>query len=191
MSHLSFIAFSSSRYEDAEDIFRETLKIVTAQAEENKEPISARWEPLMNNLGHCCRKNKKYDESLKYHERALVLKPLTAPTYTAIGFVHALKGNLDQAVDHLHRSLALKRDDVVATALLKLCLEDLINGDDETSDYGKKMDQSTDDDDTDRNWRPDPSAPSTASEGTKLRGIKITFDEDSNSSDMDMNMSLD
>lgn len=183
------------RYKDAEDILRETLNIVSARADEHKEPISSRWEPLLNNLGHCCRKNKKYAEALKYHERALVLKPLTAPTYTAIGFVHSLMGNLEQASDYLHRSLALKRDDVVATALLKLVFEDLINLDDpETEDVNKTMDQSTDDEETQRApWTsisPVPSA--SATEGTKLRGIKISFDDDdSNSSDMDMNMSLD
>lgn len=103
--------------------------MVTKLADENDEPVSIRWEPLINNLGHCCRKNKKYDEALKYHRQALALRPQNPATYTAIGFVYALKFNLEKAVEYLHRSLALKRDDIVTTALLKSCLEDLMNED--------------------------------------------------------------
>lgn len=56
----------------------------------------------------------------------MVLKPQTASTYTAIGFVQALMGDLDDAVESLHRSLAIKRDDIVTSALLKYCIEDLM-----------------------------------------------------------------
>lgn len=56
----------------------------------------------------------------------MVLKPQTATTYTAIGFVQALLGKLENAVESLHRSLAIKRDDIVTSALLKYCIEDLM-----------------------------------------------------------------
>lgn len=100
--------------------------MVTSLAKTNKESISARWEPLLNNLGHCCRKNKKYKEALDFHRRALILKPQSATTYTAIGFVQTLMGKLEDAVDSLHKSLSLKRDDVFATTLLKYTIEDLM-----------------------------------------------------------------
>lgn len=58
--------------------------------------------------------------------QALVLKPQTASTYTAIGFVHALMGKLEKAVEYLHRSLAIKRDDIFTSGLLKYCMEDLM-----------------------------------------------------------------
>lgn len=51
---------------------------------------------------------------------------MTASTYTAIGFVQALMGKLEQATESLHRSLSLKRDDIVTSALLKFCLDDLM-----------------------------------------------------------------
>lgn len=35
-------------------------------------------------------------------------------------------GNLELAVESLHRSLAIKRDDIVTSALLKNCIEDLM-----------------------------------------------------------------
>lgn len=100
--------------------------MVTSLAKTNKESISQRWEPLLNNLGHCCRKNKKYKEALDFHRRALILKPQSATTYTAIGFVQTLMGKMEDAVDSLHKSLSLKRDDVFATTLLKYTIEDLM-----------------------------------------------------------------
>lgn len=61
-------------YKDAEEILRATLDMVTNMAKQNKEPISQRWEPLLNNLGHCCRKNKKYADALRFHQQ-VSLKP--------------------------------------------------------------------------------------------------------------------
>lgn len=124
LHELGVIKFEYEAYESAEEIFRTTLDMVTKMA--NKRAISPRWEPLLNNLGHCCRKNKRYAEALVFHQQALVLKPQTASTYTAIGFVQALMGRLETAIESLHRSLALKRDDIVTSALLKYCIEDMI-----------------------------------------------------------------
>lgn len=56
-----------------------------------------------------------------------MLKPQTPATFTAIGFVQALMGNLDDAVESLHKSLALKRDDIFTSTLLKYCMEELLD----------------------------------------------------------------
>lgn len=61
-------------YIDAEQILRTTLEMVTKMAKQNREPISERWEPLLNNLGHCCRKNKKYSEALAFHQQVNLYK---------------------------------------------------------------------------------------------------------------------
>jgi anaphase-promoting complex subunit 6 len=126
LHELGVIKYESELYVDAEEIFRSTLTMVTDLCKKNRESLSERWEPLLNNLGHCCRKNKKYDESLSFHTRALSLKPLNSQTYTSIGFVLALKGRLSEAVEAFHKSLALKRDDVIASTILKTVLEDLV-----------------------------------------------------------------
>lgn len=163
--------------------------MATKMANDKEEPISVRWEPLINNLGHCCRKNKKYDDALKYHKQALALKPQNPATYTAIGFVYALKFNLEKAVDYLHRSLALKRDDIVTTALLKSCLEDLMNED----SLPKSLSDSQVDQDVDGF-----SSIQKRDGKCKLHGLfpakQINFDDDSNQSqgsemiDLDMSM---
>lgn len=31
--------------------------------------LPSKWEALLNNLGHTCRKMKKYEEALEYHEQ--------------------------------------------------------------------------------------------------------------------------
>ena len=53
--------------------------------------ISEKWESLYNNLGHTCRKLGRLEEALAYHRQALVLKPQTASTYAAIGYVQTLQ----------------------------------------------------------------------------------------------------
>lgn len=31
--------------------------------------LPSKWEALLNNLGHTCRKMKKYEEALNYHQQ--------------------------------------------------------------------------------------------------------------------------
>lgn len=38
----------------------------------NETLIADKWEPLLNNLGHTCRKLKKYDDALQYHQQVNV-----------------------------------------------------------------------------------------------------------------------
>lgn len=126
LHELGVIKYESELYEDAEEIFRTTLSMVTEMCKRNQESLSDRWEPLLNNLGHCCRKNKKLSESLMFHTRALSLRPLNSQTQTSIGFILALMGRLSEAVESFHKSLALKRDDVITSTILKTVLEDLV-----------------------------------------------------------------
>ena len=127
LHELGVIKYESDLYEDAEEIFRTTLTMVSDMCRNNSEPLTERWEPLLNNLGHCCRKNKKLDEALSFHTRALSLRPLNSQTYTSIGFVQALMGQLSEAVESFHKSLSLKRDDVITSTILKTVLEDLVD----------------------------------------------------------------
>lgn len=183
-------------FQEAEEILRITLEMVTKLADENEEPISIRWEPLINNLGHCCRKNAKYDEALKYHRQALALRPQNPATYAAIGFVYALKFELQKAVEYLHRSLALKRDDIVTTALLKHCLDDLMNED----SLPKSLSDTHVDHDVDGfasiHKQREIKAPIKPSSNFAMKPpcMKINFDDDSNQThgseliDLDMSM---
>lgn len=140
LHELGVIKYESEAYVDAEDIFRSTLMMVTEMRKKNQESLSERWEPMLNNLGHCCRKNKKLSEALNFHMRALSLKPLNPQTYTSIGFVYALMGRLSEALEAFHKSLALKRDDVITSTILKTVMEDLVEELVETDDTKENQD---------------------------------------------------
>ncbi|XP_052869462.1 cell division cycle protein 16 homolog [Anopheles cruzii] len=203
LAELAVIKFEYEQYENAEEVLRQTLDMVRIMAKQNNEQLSTRWEPLLNNLGHCCRKNKKYEEALEFHRWALSLKPLSAATYTAIGFVQALMGQLYEAVDSFHKSLSLKRDDVFTTTFLKYVIEDLaeeqslpfytIDGAEEEQDGNKKTTEDGQDDevmitsmDKSSDAGPNSAAVSVtggATENVPLLRVKLRFDEcDSNAS---------
>lgn len=55
-----------------------------------------------------------------------MLNPLNASTYSAVGFIHALIGNTQEAVDAFHRALGLRRDDTFTTTMLTYVMEQLI-----------------------------------------------------------------
>ena len=74
----------SYRYPEAERYF---LRALQTLKQVGGSTLSQSWEPLLNNLGHTTRKLLKYEESIGYHRQALVLRPLSASTYSSIGYV--------------------------------------------------------------------------------------------------------
>lgn len=112
-------------YKNAERLFKEAMKSI--QGDVRNVILPSKWEALLNNLGHTCRKMKKYDEALQYHQQALVLDPLNPSTYSSIGFIHALMGNIQEAVDAFHRALGLRRDDTFTATMLGYVMEQLID----------------------------------------------------------------
>lgn len=112
-------------YKNAERLFKEAMKSI--QGDLKNMILPSKWESLLNNLGHTCRKMKKYDEALEYHQQALVLDPLNPSTYSSIGLIHALMGNIQEAVDAFHRALGLRRDDTFTATMLGYVMEQLID----------------------------------------------------------------
>lgn len=53
-------------YKPAEKYFRAALEQVKKI---KSASLPKRWEPLLNNLGHTCRKLKKYKEALEFHHQ--------------------------------------------------------------------------------------------------------------------------
>ncbi|XP_017131710.1 cell division cycle protein 16 homolog [Drosophila elegans] len=127
LHELGVIKYEYEFFDGAATIFQCTVDIVKQRAKTNNEEISARWEPLFINLGHSLRKIHKYEEALYNFQYALLLKPQNPTTYTSIGFIHALLGNLDPAIEAFHKSLALNRDCIVTSTILKSCIEDLMD----------------------------------------------------------------
>jgi anaphase-promoting complex subunit 6 len=61
------------------------------------------WEPLYNNLGHVCRKLKKYNDSLEFHRKALSLCPTNASTWSSIGLTCIFLNKFDDAIEYFHQ----------------------------------------------------------------------------------------
>ncbi|KAJ0070144.1 hypothetical protein NL108_002451, partial [Boleophthalmus pectinirostris] len=117
---VAVVAFQNGDWKTAERLFLDAMEKIKAIG---NEVTVDKWEPLLNNLGHVCRKLKKYDRALEYHRQALVLIPQHASTYAAIGYVHSLMGDFESAIDYFHTALGLKRDDTFSVTMLAHCIE--------------------------------------------------------------------
>ncbi|XP_037810048.1 cell division cycle protein 16 homolog [Lucilia sericata] len=195
LHELGVIKYEYEYYESAEEVFRTTADIVKSRAQQNKEEVSSRWEPLFNNLGHCCRKNKKYNEALEFHQYALLLKPQSPQTYTAIGFIYALMDNLEEAITYFHKSLALNRDCIVTSTILKTCIEDFMDEESVMDEiYGKSSWNSSSSSSsypTTKNANLFPPIEEEESATMKFTGMKLKFDDEdisANSDDIDPNL---
>ncbi len=121
------------RYSGAERYFllalRQLQRVYKSRSRSGSTGSSAlcqTWEPLLNNLGHVSRKLGKFEDALGFHRQALVLRPHSASTFSSIGYVHALRGDLAEAVDMFHKALGIRRDDAFSTTMLKSVVEQMI-----------------------------------------------------------------
>ena len=87
--------------------------------------VSPRWAPTLDALGHVSRALGQPGEALRWHERALALRPARSATLAAIGLCRALLGQERDAAEVLHAALAKDPDDVVALALLDAIVDRL------------------------------------------------------------------
>ncbi|KFM68530.1 Cell division cycle protein 16-like protein, partial [Stegodyphus mimosarum] len=123
LHELGVVAFQNQDYEAALNYFQDSLgRIQTSK----QTVLPEKWEGLLNNLGHVCRKLRKYEEALSYHEHALMLIPQNPSTFAAIGFVHSLTGKWAEAVEYFHKALGLQRDDVFSNTMLTAVIEQLV-----------------------------------------------------------------
>ncbi|KAL4220240.1 anaphase promoting complex subunit cdc16 [Mactra antiquata] len=125
LHEMGVIAFQNEEWDAAEKYFKDALRRI--QESDSHQIIAEKWEPLLSNLGHTCRKLKKYDEALEYHQHARVLDPQSPSTYSAIGYVYALKGDSSEAIDYFHKALAVRRDDAFSTTMLSNLVESLMD----------------------------------------------------------------
>ena len=82
LHELGVTCFQNGDFEGAE---KQMLMALDQVNSVKQSTTSSKWESLLNNLGHTARKLGKLEESLDYHQRALVLKPMASSTYAAIG----------------------------------------------------------------------------------------------------------
>lgn len=123
LHEMGVTAFQNTDYHEALKYFEQALERVR---QINEPLIADKWEALFNNLGHTCRKLRKFDKALEYHQQALVLSPQNGSTLSAIGFVQALMGSLEKSAESFHKALGIRRDDVFSTSMLTIVLEHLV-----------------------------------------------------------------
>jgi tetratricopeptide (TPR) repeat protein len=63
-----------------------------------------------NNLGTALQDQKRFDEAIAHHQRAIALQPDYAPAHNNLGAALRAAGRLDEAVAQYQRALALKPD---------------------------------------------------------------------------------
>ena len=128
LHELGVTAFTSGNLEMAEKYFSDALlRVETVTKSGLTSSLSDKWESLLNNLGHTYRKLGRYSESISFHQQALVLSPLNSSTYSALGYVQSLTGDLASAVQSFHKALGIRREDTFSTNMLTSVIEQLMN----------------------------------------------------------------
>lgn len=110
-NELGVVAFHNKQLSEAEAYFEAALAALAT-------PSSATWEPILVNLAHVYRKQRKLPAAIAMYERALSVAPRTASTFTAIGFSWHLQGNTGNAIEWYHKALSIRPDDFLASEML-------------------------------------------------------------------------
>nr|CAH8847274.1 unnamed protein product [Trichobilharzia regenti] len=128
LHELGTLAFESQKYVDAT---RFLVRAYEKACELSGQVPSPFWEPLVNNLAHSYRKMGLYNQAIAMHELALRLVPESQTTLASLAMVHAISGNLEVAVDYLHRSVGVHSGNCgltssnIASTMLNVCIEAL------------------------------------------------------------------
>ena len=56
-----------------------------------------------------------------------MLSPLNPSTYSALGYVQTLTGDLTNAVENFHKALGIRREDAFSTNMMTQVIEQLMN----------------------------------------------------------------
>jgi tetratricopeptide (TPR) repeat protein len=89
------VCYKLNNYEKAKEYFEHALLL----CKHLPKTLMITWEATYCNLGHCCRKLKLYDDAIIHYETALGLCPKRASTYTSLGFVNHMNGDLNVAIE--------------------------------------------------------------------------------------------
>lgn len=82
------------------------------------------WVSINANLGHVYRRMNMYPQALSCFEQVLRVSKNDSNIYSAIGLIYLKIGELGRAIENLHYSLAISKNDPVAQDLLKRALEE-------------------------------------------------------------------
>lgn len=125
LHELAIVCYQKKEYESAMRHFASVHQLLSRKHLMAQFPD--KWEPLLNNMGHVCRKLGRYEQAIAYHSQALRMCPSSASSYDAIGLVYSLKGELQTACDFFQKALSLKRDDAFAMTMYNIVYQEIID----------------------------------------------------------------
>lgn len=119
LNELGVVCYHKNNVAQAEEYLQEAL-----HAARHLNSESPTWVSIHTNLGHVYRRANQPHKALECFRQALRLSGGgDCGVLAALGLVHLRLGHTHEAVDVLHRALALSPADAVASDLLKRALE--------------------------------------------------------------------
>lgn len=73
LHELGTVAYQNGDYPLADKCFAQAVDMIRINSAGDTKPIDETWEPLLNNLGHVCRKLKKYSMAIEFHQKVITL----------------------------------------------------------------------------------------------------------------------
>ncbi|KAK9764013.1 anaphase-promoting complex subunit Cut9 [Basidiobolus ranarum] len=124
LNELGVVYYQSHLYDRAIE-FLEEANLVCDKINATQKLLLSIWV----NLGHVYRKVGRFEEALKYFTKALKLQSKLPDVIAAIGFIHYVKGELDEAIMQYHESLSIEPNNSQTIELLNRALEDAASTD--------------------------------------------------------------
>lgn len=81
-NEMGVLALKAEKLEKSVEFFTKALRFLS---EVHPTSLPPSWAPLLENLGHCYRRTKRYDEALNFYQQALLISPRNAGIFGAIG----------------------------------------------------------------------------------------------------------
>uniref|UniRef100_A0A0N5AB37 TPR_REGION domain-containing protein n=1 Tax=Syphacia muris TaxID=451379 RepID=A0A0N5AB37_9BILA len=109
------IFYMNKDYDSADEYFTKALKVAYGFGVSDKVDIASLlhltlsnfWEPLINNLAHIRRRKGKHDESLKFYQKSLTMRPRNAAALCGMAATYASLGEFELAVRFFNDALGV------------------------------------------------------------------------------------
>ncbi|CAD5228911.1 unnamed protein product [Bursaphelenchus okinawaensis] len=123
------IAYLQQNYTKAEQTFRKAIRqVCKASPRENfsttlSRPCSDFWEPMFQNMGHCLRRMRRYDEAIEVFRKALALGKNKSQAWANIGVCYGCLGRLNEGIEALNEAIIMNPGDEYVERALRMLID--------------------------------------------------------------------